>query len=52
MIWAYDGKYYESLTLAMARAALGVAKVVPGYPSDSRAGTRYSEMEWLEVADR
>ncbi|MFT5391542.1 MAG: adenylate cyclase [Gammaproteobacteria bacterium] len=51
MIWEYGGAYYESLTLAMARAVLGVRQVIPGFPEESRAGTAYSGMEWLQVGN-
>ncbi|MCB1744144.1 MAG: adenylate/guanylate cyclase domain-containing protein [Gammaproteobacteria bacterium] len=49
MIYEYDGNYYESLSLAVARTALGVDRLVPGFPADSVPGGRYSHMEWLEL---
>ncbi len=45
MLVEHDGKYYESLSLAMVRVLLGKPPVVPGYPeSVSRGG-----LEWLDL---
>jgi adenylate cyclase len=52
MLYEYDGKFYESLSMSVARNVLGVKGVVPGYPDDSRSGRGYSELEWLEIGDR
>ncbi len=52
MIYEHDGAYYESLSLAVARAALGVDKVEPKYAEDTPAGRTYSGLEWLKVGDR
>ena len=52
MIWRFEGQYYEALTVAMARAVLGVRQIRPGFPAGSRARTAYSGMEWLESGDR
>ena len=51
MLFEYDGDYYEAFSLAIARHMLGDKDVVPGYPSQSRAGEAYSPLEWLEVGD-
>ena len=51
MIYEYDGNYYESLSLAVARNVLGAESVVPGYPEGSRPGSDYSGLEWLEIGD-
>jgi adenylate cyclase len=51
MLYEFDGDYYESLSLAVARNVLGADRVVPGFPDESRAGRSYSELEWLEVGD-
>lgn len=51
MLYEYDGNYYESLSLSVARKVLGAKNVVPGYPGESRAGRGYSELEWLEIGD-
>lgn len=42
----YDGKYYESLSLAMVRNILGNPPIKAGYPENSPG---YSGMEWLEL---
>jgi len=52
MLYEYEGAHYEALSLAVARHALGGAKVVPGYAEGSRAGGDYSGLEWLEIGDR
>jgi adenylate cyclase len=51
MLYEFDGNYYESLSLSVARNALGATRVAPGYPDESRSGRSYSELEWLEVGD-
>jgi adenylate cyclase len=43
----HDGKYYESLSLAMVRNLLGNPSITPGYPAN--APTSYAGMEWLEL---
>ncbi|MDP1611964.1 MAG: adenylate/guanylate cyclase domain-containing protein [Sulfuritalea sp.] len=43
----YDGKYYESLSLAMVRNLLGNPPITPGYPAN--APSSYAGMEWLEL---
>ncbi len=43
----YDGRYYESLSLAMVRNLLGNPPIVPGYPEGSPGS--YAAMEWLEL---
>jgi CHASE2 domain-containing sensor protein len=52
MLYEHAGQYYESLSLAVVRAALGIDAVQAGFPVDSRAGRGYSGMEWLQVGDR
>ncbi|MSQ70772.1 MAG: adenylate/guanylate cyclase domain-containing protein [Betaproteobacteria bacterium] len=62
MLAEYKGKYYESLSLAMVRLAMGLEdasrtksqtvtlpKVVPGYPPDRFMSKGYSGLEWVEV---
>ncbi len=51
MILEFDGAYYESLSLAMVRAWLGLKtgstpKVEPGFPPQKTAG-----LEWLKVGE-
>ncbi|MDZ4251043.1 MAG: adenylate/guanylate cyclase domain-containing protein [Sulfuritalea sp.] len=43
----YDGKYYESLSLAMVRNLLGDPPITPGYPENAPGS--YAAMEWLEL---
>ncbi len=47
LIAELDGKYYESLSLAMVRALLGFPPITPGYPDD--APGVYGNMEWLDL---
>ncbi|BCK86656.1 hypothetical protein MIZ01_0422 [Sideroxyarcus emersonii] len=47
MIVEYNGAYYESLSLAVARAALGMPKLSPGYaPGKDK---NYGGLEWLTL---
>lgn len=54
MLVEYQGQYYDSLPLAMARMLLGNPLLVPGYPfypgKRRLAGQYYSDLEWLELA--
>ncbi len=43
----YNGKYYESLALAMVRNLLGNPPITPGYPETSPGS--YAGMEWLDL---
>ncbi len=52
MLYEYDGAYYESLSLAVARAVLGTSRLEPGFAEGSMAGDAYSGLEWLRVGDR
>ena len=47
MIAEYDGAYYESLSLAMVRVALGMPKLVPGYAAGK--DKNYGGLEWLTL---
>ncbi len=51
MLYEYDGNYYESLSMAVARNVLGVKGVVPVYGDESRTGRGDSEPEWLRIGD-
>jgi len=51
MLYEYDGDYYGALSLEVARAALGVDEVVPGFPTETGFG-RYSKIEWLELGPK
>ncbi|BBJ00043.1 adenylate/guanylate cyclase domain-containing protein [Ferrigenium kumadai] len=47
MIVEYNGAYYESLSLAMARTLLGQPKLLPGFAEGGDNG--YVGLEWLEL---
>lgn len=47
MIVEYDGAYYESLSLAVVRAALGMPKLLPGYAAGK--DKNYGGLEWLTL---
>ncbi len=50
MLVEHDGKYYESLSLAMVRVLLGKPQLVPGYPEEGALSSRsYSGLEWLDL---
>ena len=49
LIAEFQGRYYESLALAMVRCYLGFPPVVPGFPEGSDAGHAYSGMEWIDL---
>ncbi|MEI7612925.1 MAG: adenylate/guanylate cyclase domain-containing protein [Betaproteobacteria bacterium] len=50
MLVEHDGKYYESLSLAMVRVLLGKPPLVPGYPEEGAWSKRgYGGLEWLEL---
>ncbi|MDX1515089.1 MAG: adenylate/guanylate cyclase domain-containing protein, partial [Gammaproteobacteria bacterium] len=48
LLFEYDGDFYEALSLAVTRVALGVDTVEAGFP-DIGAGTAYTSMEWLSL---
>ena len=52
MLWEFEGQYYEALAVSLARAYLGGNTIKAGYPPESKPGTGYSGMEWLELVDR
>lgn len=47
MIVEYEGAYYESLSLAMVRAVLGMPKLSPGYATTKNKD--YGGLEWLNL---
>ncbi len=50
MLVEHEGKYYETLSLAMVRVLLGQPPVVPGYPEPGMLSSRsYSGLEWLDL---
>lgn len=52
MLYEFEGAHYESLSMAIARVALGVEKVEPVYAEHSRVGGDYAGLEWLKLDDR
>lgn len=51
MLVEHDGKYYESLSLAMVRLLLQNPPLTPGYPEEGALGSRnYNGMEWLDLS--
>ncbi len=54
MILEYDGAYYESLSLAMARTLIAIERgafpaVEPIYPPDQLISRNYGGMEWIKA---
>lgn len=50
MLIAFDGQYYESLSLAIVRALLGNPRVTPGFAKDDFFSARNgSRVEWLDL---
>lgn len=47
MLAEFGGAYYESLSLAMVRALLGKAELLPGFAEGEAKG--YGGLEWLEL---
>ena len=45
MLIEYDGKYYESLSLAIVRTLLEKPQITPGYPAEKG----YNRLEWLDL---
>jgi len=49
MLAEYEGKYYESLALALVRMLLDFPNVEPGYPPERFMSRSYSGLEWLSA---
>ena len=50
MIYEFQGKFYESLSLAVARAAFGADKIEPVFADDIPLGqSGYAGLEWLKL---
>ncbi len=49
MLIEYDGAYYGSLSLEMARHALGPVEVKPRFERPRFSGGAYAGLEWLDV---
>ena len=52
MVMAFQGKYYESLSMAVARIALGVDKPQAGFANGLGVDTKYAGLEWLKLGDK
>lgn len=46
----YEGRYYESLSLAMFRRLVGQPRVEPGFPPDSVSGRGYQALASVRLA--
>lgn len=50
MLVEHEGRYYESLSLAMMRVLLGKPPLAPGYPPPGIFNSRnYTSLEWLDL---
>jgi adenylate cyclase len=47
MVVEHEGAYYESLSLAVVRTALGETKLTPGYATNK--DKNYGGLEWLDI---
>ena len=47
----YQGQYYESLSLAMFRALVGLPKVAPGFPKEQYLSRNYNGLESILLKD-
>lgn len=52
LIEQYQGAYYEALSVAVARMALGVPKLQAGFVTGFGVGKNYSGLEWLSMGER
>jgi adenylate cyclase len=51
LLLEYQGGYYESLALLMARHFLGVEFVELGFPDEEAMAAGYSAIEWVKLGD-
>ena len=51
MLHEYNGDYYESLSLAMARSLLDFDVIIPIFEGSSEKGSDYFELESLQIGD-
>ena len=49
MLTEYNGKQYESLSLAVTRVYLNQPRVEPGFATGTGVGDNYSGLEWLRL---
>ena len=52
MLVQYDHKIYQSLSLAVAGAALGVNHIEAGFAEGLGVGKRYAGLEWLKLGQQ
>ncbi|MBT8446435.1 MAG: adenylate/guanylate cyclase domain-containing protein [Gammaproteobacteria bacterium] len=52
MLVEFDGRYYSSLALEVARLAVGVDELTPGFEKPLFGGKGYPGLEWLELGNR
>lgn len=52
MIMSYQGNYYEALSIAVARIALGVQKPQAGFAEGFGVNAKYAGLEWLKLGDK
>ncbi len=52
MLVEYEGAYYASLSLEMARLALGAKEIVPRFERPLFGGRGYPGLEWLALGQR
>lgn len=48
----YNGQMYEALSVAVAKAALGVPRIEAGYADGLGVGKKYSGLEWLKLGNQ
>ncbi|MBA3695765.1 MAG: adenylate/guanylate cyclase domain-containing protein [Methylotenera sp.] len=52
MVIKYDGQMYEALSVAVAKAALGIPRLEAGYADGLGVGKKYSGLEWLKLGNK
>ncbi len=52
MLVEFDGRYYSSLALEVARLAVGVEELTPGFEKPLFGGKGYPGLEWLQLGNR
>lgn len=52
MLIENNGNFYESLSAAVARIALGVPKLEAGFAQDSGVDNQYAGLEWLKLGNK
>src|SRR4029078_10468740 len=49
IVTEFDGAYYESLSMAVVRLALGLPPVLPGFPAGKSWSKNYPGLEWIDL---